>query len=402
MSIRIETPVLIPDDYAGLAAAAIGFERLPRSGDAENDLERYCRAAWTRLAEPGNVWAFTLIRELGPVAGLAAVVQRSERVVAQEFRPRLALLDVPNDVRIAERFGARLIMPSDDEWPSGVDDLDMPPYALWIRGPHDLARACATSVAVVGARASSDYGVTLSNDLGWGLASRGFAVISGAAYGIDAAAHRGALAAGGVTVAVLACGIDKPYPSAHATLLAEIADRGVVVSEVAPGSAALRSRFLERNRLIATMSQGTVVVEAGLRSGSKNTARTAAKHHRVVMAVPGRVTSPVSAGCHEIIRSGMAQLVTDVDEVVELVSPAGEHLAPDRRAPRSLRDELPEGDARVLDALTSRARTVSKIASVTGMSIRSASAALGRLDALGLAALTETGWRRPAKAPAAR
>lgn len=393
MNLRIDSPVLVPDDYAGRAASLIGFERLPSSGDAERDLERYCRAAWTRLVEPDNHWAFTLVGRLGPVAALAALAERAESVVEQ-FRPRLAMLDVPRDMEIAARYQARLVIPGDDEWPSGLDDLDMPPYALWVRGRRSPAGLCESSVAVVGARASSDYGNDVAVDLGWGLASKGFTVVSGAAYGIDAAAHRGALAADGLTVAVLACGIDKPYPSGHADLLATIADRGLVVTETAPGSAALRSRFLLRNRLIATMTQGTVVVEAGLRSGSKNTAGTAARYQRVVMAVPGRVTSASSAGCHEIIRSGMAQLVTDADEVAELLSPAGESLAPERRAPRRARDDLSSSDARVLDALTSRGRPVTKIANVAGLSVRSTAAVLGRLDALGFATYSGTGWRR--------
>ena len=388
-----DSPVLVPDDYAGRAASLIGFERLPGTGDSERDLERYCRAAWTRLVEPDNQAAFALVGRLGPVAALAALTDRSESVV-ERFQPRLAMLDVPRDLEIAERYRARLVIPGDDEWPSALDDLDMPPYALWVRGPHSLARVCESSVAVVGARASSDYGNDVAAELGWGLATKGFTVVSGAAYGIDAAAHRGALAADGLTVALLACGIDKPYPSGHADLLATIAERGLVVSETAPGSAALRSRFLLRNRLIATMTQGTVVVEAGLRSGSKNTAGTAARHQRVVMAVPGRVTSASSAGCHEIIRSGMAQLVTDAEEVAELLSPAGEALAPERRAPRRPGDDLSSGDARVLDALTSRGRPVAKIANVAGLSVRSTAAVLGRLDALGFATYADSGWRR--------
>ena len=393
MSAAHETLFDVPDRCAEEAAGLVRLDRLPRSGDERADLERYCRAAWTRIAEPGNQWSHAMVAQLGPVAALAAAAERSERVVDQ-FRPRLAQLDVPRDLDIAARFGARLLVPGDAEWPAGVDDLDMPPFALWVRGHLDLQRACSSSVAVVGARACTQYGSDVAGELGWELASRGFSVVSGAAYGIDAAAHRGALAAGGFTAAVLACGIDQHYPAAHADLLRTIAERGSVVSEVAPGSAALRSRFLQRNRLIATMTQGTVVVEAGLRSGSKNTAGTAARHHRVVMAVPGSVKSMASAGCNELVRSGMAQLVTDADDVSELLRPVGEGLGPERRAPRQARDDLPPDDARVLDALTSRSRSVAKIADVSGLSLRAATAVLGRLDALGFATPTDTGWRR--------
>ncbi|MDO5696721.1 MAG: DNA-processing protein DprA [Dermatophilus congolensis] len=394
MTTQMEALVPVPDDYAGLAASVVRFDRLPHSGDDDRDLERYARAAWTRLVEPDNHWARTLVGQFGPVGALAALADRSESVVGQ-FHPRLAMLDVPRDLEIADRYRARILIPGDAEWPPGLDDLDLPPYALWVRGPHDLAALSARSVAVVGARACSDYGINVANDLGWGLAGHGFTVVSGAAFGIDAAAHRGALAAEGLTVAVLACGIDKPYPTAHADLIATIAARGVVVTETAPGCSALKSRFLQRNRLIATMTQGTVVVEAGIRSGSKNTAGYAAKYHRVVMAVPGRVNSSTSAGCHEIIRSGMAQLVTDHDEVAELLSPVGESMAPARRAPRRPRDELSSDDARVLDTLSSRARSVTSIATVVGTPLRGTTAALGRLEALGLAVQTDTGWRTP-------
>lgn len=394
MSTAEQVPLPLPPapDTLDRAAAIVKLDRLPRTGDDLADLDRYARAAWTRIAEPGNQWSALLIRELGPVEALAVTADRSETVVEQ-FRPRLAGLDVPRDLEIAARFGARLIVPSDEEWPRGVNDLDIPPLALWVRGPLALDAACAGSVAIVGARAATHYGTGQASELGWALAERGHTVISGAAYGIDAAAHEGALAAGGATVAVLACGVDRPYPSGNAPLLATIAERGCVVSEVAPGSAALRSRFLGRNRLIATMSAGTVVVEAGLRSGSRNTAGTASAHHRVVMAVPGPVTSAASAGCHEMIRSGMAALVTDADDVVELLAPVGEGLGAERTGASRPNDALPPGDARVLDALTGRARSIDKVAEVAGMSARDVTAALGRLALADMAVQAAGGWR---------
>lgn len=382
----------VPLDWMSVCAEVVGLDRLPRTDDDEADLERYARAAWTRLAEPGNEWAGMLVRIFGPVAALAAVATRDEKVLRQ-FHPRLEQLNLPRDVEIAGKFDARVVTPADQEWPRGVDDLDVPPLGLWVRGEHSVAEVCRSSVAVVGARAATAYGTSTAAELSWSLAERGRAVVSGAAYGIDRAAHEGALASGGVTVAVLACGVDRPYPASNADLLATIASIGLVISEVPPGSAALRSRFLQRNRLIATMTQGTVVVEAGWRSGSRNTAGTAAEHHRAVMAVPGPITSTASAGCHEMIRSGMATLVTDVDEVMELLSPIGEGAVPPRLGEARLRDHLPEDDAKVLDSVAARPRSVGKIASIAGMGTREVVTSLGRLELAGLVVPSGSGWR---------
>ncbi|WP_208302557.1 DNA-processing protein DprA [Dermatophilus congolensis] len=390
---RVQAPL----DAEGIAARVLGVNTVTDFTEADSPeagLDRMARAAWTRLAEPGNVWAHALIQLLGPVQALAAVVTRHEEVV-QQFTPRLADLNVLRDFDIARRYGARLIVPSDDEWPSGLADLEVPPVALWARGPRQAAEACSGSVAIVGARNSTDYGINQAGDLAWSLAERGRTVVSGAAYGIDAAAHHGALAAHGTTVAVLACGIDKQYPAANAQMLAEIAQTGLILSEVAPGSAALRSRFLQRNRLIAAISAGTVVVEAGLRSGSRNTAGTAASLGRVVMAFPGPVTSMASAGCHVMIRDGMATLVTDMDEVIELMSPVGEQTAAEKLAPSTVIDSLDASDAAVHDALSARPRSVGKIATIVGMGTREVLTSLGRLELEGFAINSNGHWRRP-------
>jgi DNA processing protein len=268
--------------------------------------DRFARAAWSRVAEPGDAVANHLIRTHGPVAALELAASSTEPRV-QRFRPRLEVLDVERDLEIGAKFAARIVCPGDPEWPQGLDDLPAPPYCLWVRGPVDVASSCQRSAAVVGARSATAYGEMVATEMAAGLGERRFTIISGAAFGIDAAAHRGALATGATTIAVLAGGVERPYPSSHAALIARIVEVGAVISEVAPGSAPTKTRFLQRNRMIATMSRGTVVVEAGLRSGSLNTARTAAEHGRVVAAVPGPVTSMMSAGCHEAIRSGMAQ-----------------------------------------------------------------------------------------------
>ena len=239
----------------------------------------------------------------------------------------------------------------------------------------------------------------MARELGAGLAERGFAVVSGAAYGIDAAAHEGALVARGTTVAVLAGGIDRAYPAGHAGLLDRIGRDGAVVSEVPPGSAPTRWRFLSRNRLIATLARGTVVVEAGLRSGSGNTARHAREARRVVGAVPGPVTSAASAGCHVLIRDG-AELVTDVGEVVELAGRVGE-LAPVKRAAVDPADLLDPVHRRALDALPHRgALGVEALAARAGLSAAQALAALGVLELEGLCQRQRGGWRKaPTTAP---
>ena len=368
-----------------------------RSGLLSQD--RFARAAWSRVAEPGDLVARNLIRAHGPVAALLRAASGAEQD-AQRFLPRLEVLDVERDLEIGAKFAARVICPGDAEWPPGLDDLRAPPYCLWARGPVDVASSCERSAAVVGARSATAYGEMVATDLAAGLGERRFTIISGAAFGIDAAAHRGALATGATTIAVLAGGVERPYPSSHAALIARIVEVGAVISEVAPGSAPTKTRFLQRNRLIATMSRGTVVVEAGLRSGSLNTARTAAEHGRVVAAVPGPVTSMMSAGCHDAIRSGMALLVTDAAEAAEAVGDYGRDLAPARRGPTLAGDELDEPAARLLSALpVRRAAPVSRLAVSSGLSVAQVRSMLGRLDLSALAERHGEGWRQ---GPAAR
>lgn len=351
------------------------------------------------MAEPGDPVANRLIRTHGPVEALlvaaSGVGQKVER-----FLPRLEVLDVERDLEVGAKFAARIVCPGDPEWPQGLDDLVAPPYCLWVRGPIDVASSCQRSAAVVGARSATAYGEMVATEMAAGLGERRFTIISGAAFGIDAAAHRGALATGATTIAVLAGGVERPYPSSHAALIARIVEVGAVISEVAPGSAPTKTRFLQRNRMIAMMSRGTVVVEAGLRSGSLNTARTAAEHGRVVVAVPGPVTSMMSAGCHEEIRSGMALLVTDAAEAAEAIGDYGSDLAPARRGPTMAGDELDEPAARLLSALPVRQGvSVTRLAVSSGLSVAEVRSLLGRLDLSALAERHGEGWRQ---GPAAR
>ena len=215
--------------------------------------------------------------------------------------------------------GAIFLIPTDPNWPQSVNDLAAPPIALVIKG--DSALLSRDSLAIVGSRNPTQYGLRIAQDFAAGFVDREWAITSGGAYGIDAAAHKGALIAEGITVAVIATGIDINYPAGHARLFAEIAELGCLVSEVPPGTSAVPARFLARNRIIAALSNATLVVEAAFRSGSLRTARDAAELMRPVMAIPGPITSPVSEGCHRLIGERAAEIVTSVADAVEFLSP---------------------------------------------------------------------------------
>lgn len=372
--------------------------------------ERRARAALTRIVEPGDELAGRWLRERGPVALLRLFLGRGRAPseVSEErmagYRARAAGADPVAALRAAEAAGIRFVCPGDQEWPGQLDDLgDARPLGLWVRGRPSLRLWALRSVAVVGARACTDYGAHAATALGAGLAERGWVVVSGAAYGIDGAAHRGALAAGGATVAVLACGVDRAYPRGHTELLRRIADQGLLVAELPPGGHPTRSRFLQRNRVIAALTRGTVVVEAEYRSGSLVTARRAQRLGRLSAGVPGPVTSGLSAGVHELLR-GEATLVTDADEVIELVGGIGE-LAPGRTGPVVARDLLAPLTARVLDALPARREADTReIAREAGTDGDEARARLYELLSLGFVERHGDRWRlaRPAGGPALR
>jgi len=214
--------------------------------------------------------------------------------------------------------GAYLLTPEDLDWPIRVDDLESPPIALIVKGRRDLFSN--PSLAIVGTRNPTPYGTRIAGDFAAGFVDREWDIVSGGAYGIDSAAHRGALAAEGRTIAVIASGIDTPYPSGNSRLFDEICENGAIISEVVPGVPALPHRFLTRNRIIAALSQSTLVVEAAFRSGSLRTARDAAQLLRPVMAIPGPINSPSSEGCHRLIGERAAELVTSVADACELIS----------------------------------------------------------------------------------
>ncbi|WP_328620196.1 DNA-processing protein DprA [Streptomyces sp. NBC_00354] len=373
-----------------------------------SDSELLARAALTRVLEPGDEhggrWlrehgAVGLIRLLtGPAAGTAALAGVREQRLAG-YRRRAALADPRRDLATAARGGGRFICPGSAQWPTQLDDLgDARPVGLWLRGRPDLRTWALRSVAVVGARACTPYGAHMAQTLAAGLAERGWVVVSGAAYGVDAAAHRGALASGGATAAVLACGVDIAYPRGHAGLLGRIADQGLVLGELPPGSHPTPSRFVLRNRVIAALTRGTVVVEAAHRSGSLVTARRAQQLGRFTMGIPGPATSGLSGGVHELLR-GEAVLVTDAAEVVELVGGMGE-LAPERRGPVLARDLLDRETARVLEALPAgRLAHADEVALAAGTGTDEVIGRLYELHSLGFVERQGEGWQLTTQSP---
>lgn len=366
--------------------------------------ERVARAALSRLSEPGDPRLSGVVGRLG--AETVYDLLREERDVGgvyTDVAARLRGLDPQRELAQAAENGIRFVCPGDEEWPAQLDDLAQveplqgrggAPLGLWLRGAMSLREACEAAVAVVGSRSATSYGAGVASDIAAHLGRHHVGVVSGAAFGIDQAAHRGALAVQGPTVAVLACGVDRAYPAAHKNLLDYIADVGVVASELPPGCAPTRVRFLSRNRLIAALSQGTVVVEAAVRSGALNTANWAARLHRTVMGVPGPVTSAPSEGVHELIRNGTAVLVTNGAHVHELVAPVGSFAAPVRRGEDTARDRLDERERRVLEAVPVRSAVdVDSIARTAGVGAQEVALALPRLKVLGLVEEADGCWR---------
>lgn len=373
------------------------------------DDDMWARLLLSRLAEPADASLGVRVLEVGAVRAAREIVAgRSPVRSLPGLRARLADRDpddiVRSDLAAAVRCDAHLLRPGTPGWPTQLDDLgERSPLLLWVRGTADLRLIALRSVAVVGTRNATSYGEQIARRWSGELTVAGCSVVSGGAFGVDAAAHRGALAAGGVTVCILACGVDVAYPRSHDALLATIANDGLVVSESPPGAAAMRQRFLSRNRLIAALTRGTVVVEAAVRSGAASTAHEADALGRPVFAVPGPVTSAVSAGCHRMIRQGGAHLVTGADDVLSAlgmdpgpaiagtITQGGDPGAPGPRPG----DGLPPREARVFDAVPlRRGASAQSISRTAGVGVSDTVVALGRLHVLGLVQRTGDGWAK--------
>lgn len=361
--------------------------------------DRLARVVLSCGVEPGDGRTSSLVRQIGAVRTLQdSLVPKPGSSLAE----RLAEVDPVRQLEQAARCGIRFLVPDDPEWPPGLDDLDDAitdegvggtPPGLWVRGPMPLTEL-ATSVAVVGSRAASVYGVEVARGLCDHLATAAVPVVSGGAIGIDFVAHDATLTAGGATVAVLACGADRVYPAQNRLLLNHLATEFALVSEQPPGSAPTRPRFLARNRLIAALTRGTVVVEAALRSGALNTAGWADELHRPVMCVPGPVTSYTSHGVNNWLRQGRGTVVSHGSEVLELIGRAGEHLVEEARGDERPRDRLTSVERQVLEwvPVASPAR-VDSIARLSSLHIRETESTLQRLLGKRFVRFEKGGWR---------
>lgn len=392
----------------------------------ESSLVRlFARITWNSVVEPGDGAAGALTSLLGPescfaladghiesVAEALAGFHAGELELAKamhRWAPRLDLERVAGLCESAAKVGLRFISPEDPAWPSALDDLgDHAPQGLWFRGRADVLARSDRSVAIVGSRASSPYGERVAGDLAAEVSTRSLAVVSGGAYGIDAAAHRAALAATGSTIAILAGGADRLYPAGNRALLERIGRDGAVITEAPVGQSPTRWRFLQRNRLIAALAQATIVVEAGSRSGALNTANHAMHLGRPLGAVPGPVTSAASVGCHRLLKEQHAQLVEHSEDVTALWQEGAVTLptssVPEPIDARTVSPAVQPGDdssglsmtaIRARDALRPRRRRrIAELARESGMSPQEVRAGLVELQLAGLAEEDEGGWRK--------
>ena len=364
--------------------------------DPHRAQEVAARACWTSVVEPGDAFGGVVRDVLGAVESLELLVRGADRAewlqrlgsedqqvveglqdALSRWTPRVQPAAFRRVMQQGARWQQRLILPDDEQWPSQLDDLGMnAPAALWVRGDPAKVGSLASSVALVGSRAATAYGTEVTAELAERASGAGIAVVSGGAFGIDAAAHRVVLAAGGETVCVLAGGLDRFYPSAHQQLIERIEDKGAVVAEVPSGVPPARWRFLARNRVIAALVPATIVVEAGRRSGAINTAGHAAALGRQLGAVPGPVTSGTSTGCHRLLREYSAEVIEGGDDLVRLVH--GE------QAEDAVLDVVGAEEVRILDALSIRqARSSSEVAQLAGLSHDQVLGGLGLLELAG-------------------
>lgn len=401
-----------------------GVDRETGSIDASVELDAVARAVLGHVAEPGDGVLGRAIGAIGAARTAELLLQRATAGVLSgavteagghldereagtgldRWLPRLDHAAFVRSLTQAGRIGATFIVPGDSVWPARLDELGPhAPIGLWIRGRRDALAGDGSSIALVGARAATGYGEHVTMEASAGLVDRGFTIVSGGAYGIDGMAHRSALASRGVTVAFLAGGVDRFYPLGHETLLTRIAETGAVASELPCGAAPTKWRFLQRNRLIAAATDATVVLEAGMRSGSLNTAGHAAALGRPLGAVPGPVTSPASAGCHRLLREFDAVCVVDAEQMAELAGAGAAVRTHDDVRPRAAdapgAETAPESEVlRVTDALSTRTpRSIDEVARRSGMSVRDVMAVLGPLELHDVAVRHPDGWLRGRK-----
>ncbi len=388
-------------------------------GEASDDdmVISYARAVWSTLVEPGDGVAGALVAALGAPLALEVALSAGDRAIADAARAADLSLDAlragrarwmprigaaPAALALSRRTGLHLLTPEDGRWPARAGVLGPhAPLCLWARGDVSLLGATAPAVALVGARAASSYGEQVASDLAAESAIAGVTVFSGAAYGIDGAAHSAALTAGGSTVAVMAGGLERTYPVGHIDLVERMARAGLVIAEMPCGTVPTKHRFLMRNRLIAAFSDATVVVEAGWRSGALNTANHALQIGRPLGVVPGPITSASSMGCHRLLRSSEAVCITGFSDVQELL---GGMIAVTATAVGELTDADGRTDdrTRLLDAVGSRTgRATEDVARRAGFAVDEAAALLGLLELEGAVVRRGSGWVQAPRSGAA-
>lgn len=375
-------------------------EQLSRDLDPVLEVERESRMALSCVADAGDVRIAAAVQLAGAQAVWAAIGEQRD---GSAFVRRVEGLDLARVRGAGEDCGARFVIPGDDEWPTWLEDLDNAeplherggaPLGLWVRGSLPLNEA--HGVSIVGSRAATSYGARVASDLAADLTADGLVIISGGAFGIDAAAHRGCLAEGGRSVAVLAGGVDDFYPRAHRGLFTDLLDHGgLLVSELAPGEHPTRIRFLARNRLIAALGQALVLVEAAARSGARNTVSWAANCGRPIGAVPGPVSSSLSVGPHATIRDGRAVLVSQAAHVTELIGGCQPELELTVRGTDRPRDSWSAERTAVYEVLPSRGGAdVSTISVKSGFGVAACLAELAEQELLGIAERSDRGlWR---------
>lgn len=363
--------------------------------------EKHARMVLTCVSEPGDLRLAETVAREGVLTTVDSLTQkRSETAWGRRF----AALDLDQILAAATQSNTRFLAPGDPQWPDRLGDLEHaepvggfggPAVGLWVRGPGDLAEWCERSVAIVGSRASSVYGETVAADLAYDLVGKGYTVVSGGAFGIDARAHHGALAGNGRSICFLAGGVDDPYPRANGALFERMAREHLLVAEVPPTTTPIRTRFLTRNRLIAAAALGTVIVEGGTRSGARNTITWANNLARAAMAVPGSVHSGSSVMPNRVIRDRVAELVSGAADVLEVVSPMGQQQLPLVRGREKSPDWLDEVQLTVFEAVPGRgAITGGEVALKTGLDLPSVLVALSQVGERGLINPTDDGgWR---------
>jgi DNA processing protein len=380
----------------------------------EDPSDFFAAICWSLICEPGDAFAGFLIDSFGAAQALAleleqttpskylALLRAHESANAERFRsfekvalearqrwlPRMNLSRVIAACADMAKAGAWFVTSDYQAWPSRLLDLENhAPRGLWGLGDHSALGALSDAFAFVGSRISTDYGQSTCLDLIEPLVARGGAIVSGGAYGIDAAAHRATIASGGRTVAMMAGGLDRLYPSGNAELFVSVTKRGALLSEMPPGVEPTKWRFLQRNRLIAALGAATVVVEANPRSGAVSTANRALELDRPVGAVPGPIGSAASDGCHQLIRAAKASLVTCAQDIMELVGSADLYNELENIGLGAL-------ETRVYDVIGFGVADLGEICTQAGLTKAEAEIGLASLSLLGFIELDSHGWRR--------